>query len=156
MGTLGKRARRRQRAQESLERGASHPEQGKDSNVDSEVDMEGDHEVLFHPKRRDDVVIPPTTQRVLEVPDYAVGSVTNMVRTLNDAIAAVSQDTAQIQQAYQQLRRDNLAYCHGKGVWRVTGSHTTIWSTNSKNQHRCSGRGRKFTCGGYRHHLGGQ
>ena len=32
-----------------------------------------------------------------------------MVKTLNDAIAAVSQDTAQIQRAYQQLRRDNLA-----------------------------------------------
>ena len=108
MGTFGKRARRRQRAQESLERGDSHPEQGKDNNMDSEVDMEGDHEVLFPPKKRD-VVIPPTTQRVLEVPDCTVGSVTNMVRTLNDAIAAVSQDTAQIQQAYQQLRRDNVA-----------------------------------------------
>ena len=34
---------------------------------------------------------------------------TSMVKTLNDAIAAVSQDTAQIQQAYQQLRKDNLA-----------------------------------------------
>ena len=107
MGSSSKRARRRQRAQESLERGASHPEQGKDNNVDSEVEMEGDHEVLFPPKRQDDVVIPQSTQRVLEVPDCAVGSVTNMVRTLNDAIAAVSQDTAQIQQAYQQLRRDN-------------------------------------------------
>ena len=32
-----------------------------------------------------------------------------MVKALNDAIAAVSQDTAQIQRAYQQLRRDNLA-----------------------------------------------
>ena len=55
MGTLGKRARRRQRAQESLERGDSHPEQGKDSNVDSEVDMEGDHEVLFPPKKSDNI-----------------------------------------------------------------------------------------------------
>ena len=43
------------------------------------------------------------------MPDCTVGSVTNMVRTLNDAIAAVSQDTAQIQQAYQQLHRDNVA-----------------------------------------------
>ena len=34
---------------------------------------------------------------------------TSMVKTLNDAIAAVSRDTAQIQQAYQPLRRDNLA-----------------------------------------------
>ena len=62
----------------------------------------------FPPKTQDDVVIPQSPQRVLEVPDCTVGSVTNMVRTLNDAIAAVSQDTAQIQQAYQ-LRRDNQA-----------------------------------------------
>ena len=34
---------------------------------------------------------------------------TSMVKTLNDAIAAVSQYTTQIQRAYQQLRRDNLA-----------------------------------------------
>ena len=109
MGSSSKRARRRRRAQESLERGASRPEQEKDSNMDSEVDMEGDQEVLFPPKKRDDVVIPPTTQKVLEVPDCTVGSVTSMVRTLNNAIAAVSQDTAHIQQAYQQLCRDNVA-----------------------------------------------
>ena len=75
----------------------------------SEEDIEGDHEVLFPPKTQDNVVTPQSPKRVLEVPDCAVGSVTNMVRTLNDAIAAVSQDTAQIQQAYQQLRRDNQA-----------------------------------------------
>ena len=44
-------------------------------------------------------------QRHGKVPGCGVGSVTSMVITLNDAIAAVSQDTAQIQQAYQQLRR---------------------------------------------------
>ena len=54
-------------------------------------------------------ITPQSPKRVLEVPDCAVGSVTNMVRTLNDAIAAVSQDTAQIQQAYHQLRKDNQA-----------------------------------------------
>ena len=52
---------------------------------------------------------PPSPNRVLEVPDCGIISVTSMVKTLNDAIAAVSQDTAQIQRAYQQLRRDNLA-----------------------------------------------
>ena len=36
-------------------------------------------------------------------------TINSMVKILNDAIAAVSQDTAQIQRAYQQLRRDNLA-----------------------------------------------
>ena len=109
MGSSSKRARRRQKAQESLERGASHSGQGKGNNVDSDVEVEGDHEVLFPPETQDNVGTPQSPKRVLEVPDCAVGSVTNMVRTLNDAIAAVSQDTAQMQQAYQQLRRDNLA-----------------------------------------------
>ena len=109
MGSSSKRARRRQRAQESLERGASHSGQEKGNNVDSEVGIEGDHEVLFPPRTQDNVGTPQSPKRVLEVPYCAVGSVTNMVRTLNDAIAAVSQDTAQIQQAYQQLRRDNQA-----------------------------------------------
>ena len=36
-------------------------------------------------------------------------TINSMVKILNDAVAAVSQDTAQIQRAYQQLRRDNLA-----------------------------------------------
>ena len=43
------------------------------------------------------------------VPYCGVDSVTIMVKTLNDAIAAVSQDTARIQLAYQQLCKDNLA-----------------------------------------------
>ena len=64
---------------------------------------------LFPPKTRESVATPPSPKRVLEVPGCGVGSVTSMVKTLNDAIAAVSQDTAQIQQAYQQLRKDNSA-----------------------------------------------
>ena len=86
MGTTGKRARRRQKAQEWLEKGASHHEQNRDTDIESEVE----------------------TEKVLEVPDCAVGSVTHMVRTLNDAIVAVSKDTAMIQQAYQQLYKDNV------------------------------------------------
>ena len=87
MGTTSKRARRRQKAQEWLEKGASHHEQNKDTDMESEVE----------------------TEKVLEVPDCTVGSVTHMVRTLNDAIVAVSKDTATIQQAYQQLYKDNVA-----------------------------------------------
>ena len=87
MGTTGKRARRRQKAQEWLEKGASHPEQNRDTDIESEVE----------------------TEKVLEVPDCAVGSVTHMVKTLNDAIVAVSKDTAMIQHAYQQLYKDNVA-----------------------------------------------
>ena len=109
MGSSSKRARRRQKAQESLEREASHSKQVKGQKLDSDIEEEGDHEVLFPPKTRESVVTPPSPNRVLEVPDCGIISVTNMVKTLNDAIAAVSQDTAQIQRAYQQLRRDNLA-----------------------------------------------
>ena len=50
-----------------------------------------------------------SSQKVLEVPDCTVGSVTHMVKTLNDAIVAVSKDTAMIQHAYQQLYKDNVA-----------------------------------------------
>ena len=52
MGSSSKRARRRQKAQESLERGASHSKQVKGQNLDSDVEEEGDHEVLFPPKTR--------------------------------------------------------------------------------------------------------
>ena len=110
MGSSSGRARRRRKAQELSEREASHFQQVKRHNVDSEIEEEeGDHEVLFPPKTRESVATPPSPKRVLEVPDCGMGSVTSMVRTLNDAIAAVSQDTAQIQQAYQQLWKDNLA-----------------------------------------------
>ena len=109
MGGPSKRVRRRQKAQESLEREASHSKQVKRPQPDSDTEEEEDHEILFPPKKRDTVVTPPSPRRVLEVPDCGVTSVTSMVKTLNDAIAAVSQDTAQIQRAYEQLRRDNLA-----------------------------------------------
>ena len=93
MGTTGKRARRRQKAQEWLERGDSHLEQKKNTEMDSEVETENIE----------------SSQKVLEVPDCTVGSVTHMVKTLNDAIVAVSKDTAMIQHAYQQLYKDNVA-----------------------------------------------
>ena len=109
MGSSSKRARRRQKAQESLEREVSHSKQVKRPQPDSDPEEEEDHKILFPPKKRETVVMPPSPRRVLEVPDCGVTSVTIMVKTLNDAIAAVSQDTAQIQRAYQQLRKDNLA-----------------------------------------------
>ena len=110
MGSSSKRARRRQKAQESLEREASHSKQVKEKKKkDSDTEEEEDHEVLFHPKTQESVRTPPSPNRVLEVLDCGIVGVTSMVKTLNDAIAAVSRDTAHIQQAYQQLRRDNLA-----------------------------------------------
>ena len=78
----------------------------KRSKPDSDREEEEDHEVLFPPRKQDTVVISSSPQRVLEVPDCDVA---NMVRTLNGAIAAVSQDTARIQRAYQQLCTDNIA-----------------------------------------------
>ena len=50
--------------------------------------------------------MPSSPERVLEVPDCDVAI---MVKTLNDAIAAVSQDTVRIRRAYQQLCTDNIA-----------------------------------------------
>ena len=46
MGTAGKRARRRRKAQEWLERGDSHLEQKKNTEMDSEVEMGESHEVV--------------------------------------------------------------------------------------------------------------
>ena len=48
----------------------------------------------------------PTPARAQATTDC---DILNMVRTLNGAIAAVSQDTARIQRAYDQLRAGNIA-----------------------------------------------
>ena len=110
MGSSGRRARRRQLAQESLEKEASHSGQQMDpastSGPDSDREEEEDHEVLFHPRKKDIVIIPSSPGRVQEVPDCEMA---NMVTTLNGAIAAVSQETARIQRAYQQLCTENIA-----------------------------------------------
>ena len=42
-------------------------------------------------------------------PGYHRCDIVNMIKTLNGAIAAVSQDTAKIQRAYEQLRAENIA-----------------------------------------------
>ena len=94
----GKRARRRQRAQESMETGIplsdtlQYPV--KRPKPDSE---EEDQEVLFAPRRPETKVIPSSGCEI-----------TGMVKILNSAIATVSQDTARIHQAYQQLCADNI------------------------------------------------
>ena len=69
MGSSSKRARRRQKAQESLKR---HSKQVKGQNLDSDIEEEEDHEVLFPPKTRESVVTPPSPNRVLEVPDCGI------------------------------------------------------------------------------------
>ena len=103
-------ARAEEPGEESLEKEASHsdPQRSpvKRSKPDSDQEEEEDHEVLFPPRKQDTVIIPSSPGRVLEVPDCDVAI---MVRTLNGAIATVSQDTARIQRAYQQLCTDNIA-----------------------------------------------
>ena len=106
MGNSSKRARRRQKAQESLEREASHSNPVKRPQPDSDPEEEEDHEILFPPRKRETVVMSSSPGRVLEVLDCGV---TIMVKTLNDAIAAVSQDTARIQRPCHQLCTDNIA-----------------------------------------------
>ena len=63
-------------------------------------------EILFPFRSRtpEGLVTPP--RRAQETID---GDIVDMVRTLNGAIAAVSQDTARIQRAYQQLCTENMA-----------------------------------------------
>ena len=80
MGSSSGRARRRRKAQESLEREASHSKQVKRPQPDSDTEEEEDHEILFPPKKRETVVTPPSPKRVLEVPDCGVTSVTSMVK----------------------------------------------------------------------------
>ena len=106
MGSSSKRARRRQKAQESLERETSHSNPVKRPTPDSDPEEEDYHEILFPPRKQETVVMPSSPGRVLEVPDCDVAI---MVRALNGAIAAVSQDTARIQRAYRQLCTDNIA-----------------------------------------------
>ena len=76
------------------------------SGPDSDREEEEDHEVLFPPRKQEIVIIPSSPGKVQAVPDCDMA---NMVRTLNGAIAAVSQDTARIQRAYQQLCAENIA-----------------------------------------------
>ena len=67
---------------------------------------EEDPEILSPPPRVQEIVITPSSpERVQQVLDCDIA---NMVKTLNGVIAAVSQDTARIQRAYQQLYTENI------------------------------------------------
>ena len=109
MVSSGKRARKRRLAQESLRRETSHSGHQMDpadlSGPDSDREEEEDHEVLSPPKVQDIVITPSSPGRVQAVLDCDIA---NMVKTLNGAIAAVSQDTARIQRIYQQLCTENI------------------------------------------------
>ena len=66
----------------------------------TDLEEEDDHEILFPARNRDTVEPPPSQARVQATTDCDIIS---MVKTLNGAVSAVSQDTARIQRAYQQL-----------------------------------------------------
>ena len=110
MVSSGKRARKRRLAQGSLRRETSHSGHQMDpadlSGPDSDWEEEEDHEVLFPPppKVQDIVITASSPGRVQAVLDCDIA---NMVKTLNGAIAAVSQDTSRMQRAYQQLCTEN-------------------------------------------------
>ena len=95
MVSSSKRARKRRLAQESLRRETSHSGHQMDpadlSEPDSDREEEEDHKVLFPPKVQDIVITPSSPGKVQAVLDCDIA---NMVKTLNGAIAAMSQDTA--------------------------------------------------------------
>ena len=109
MVNSAKRANRGRLAQEAQWREGSRSAHQMDPADLSETgtDQEGDedHEVLFA-HRVERVEEPsPTPEKVQTVTDHEI---ITMVKTLNGAIAAVSQDTARIRRAYDQLRAENI------------------------------------------------
>ena len=109
MVSSNKRARKRRLAQQSLRRETSHSDHQMDpadlSEPDSDREEVEDQEILFPHRVQDIVTTPSSPKRVQAVLDCEI---TNMVKTLNGAIAVVSQDTARIQRAYQQLCTENI------------------------------------------------
>ena len=90
-------ARRKRLAQEAQRRETSRSAHQMDpldlSEPGTDREEEDDHEVLFPPKGRDFVETPPSPAKVQATTDCEI---VNMVKTLNGAIAAVSQDAARV------------------------------------------------------------
>ena len=111
MTKSARRARKKRMAQEALQ-GKEGPRCGEPmdpldlSGPETDREEEDDPEILFPARAREpeELVTPP--RRAQEAIDC---DIVNMVKTLNGAIAAVSQDTARIQRAYQQLCAENMA-----------------------------------------------
>ena len=110
MVSLAKRAKRKRLAQKTQERESFRPTHQMDpadlSDPDREKEEEDDQEIRFVSRRQNVEEASPTPARAQATTDC---DILNMVRTLNGAIAAVSQDTARIQRAYDQLRAENIA-----------------------------------------------
>ena len=100
-----KRARRKRLAQEAQQRNdipcPGHQMDPMDlSEPGTGREEEDDHDILFPARVREPEETITSPMRV-QATTYC--DIVNMVMTLNGAIAAVSQDTARVQQAYQQL-----------------------------------------------------
>ena len=107
-----KRARRKRLAQEAQQRKET-PRPGHQidplnlSGMETDrEEEEDDHEIVFPARVRESEEIVISPMKAQEATDC---DIVNMVKTLNGAIGAVSQDTAQIQRAYQQLCAENMA-----------------------------------------------
>ena len=106
-----KRARRKRLAQEAQQR-KEIPRPGHQmdplnlSEPGTDKEEEDDNEILFPARAREpeEIITPPMRGQAATDCD-----IVNMVKTLNGAIAAVSQDTARVQQAYQQLCAEYMA-----------------------------------------------
>ena len=147
MVNSARRAKRRRLAQQAQRREGSRSAHQMDpadlSGPGTDQEGDEDQEIIFAPRVERVEGPPPAPETVQATTDCEI---ITMVKTLNGAIAAVSQDTARIRRAYDQLRAENIAMGqgpsgplrHGKRVWFITGDH----ATSSGDTDRRVGRGR--------------
>ena len=107
VSSAAKRAKRKKLAHERQERELFRPTRQMDPVDLSDPDTEQDErEVRFAPRGQSVEQMSATPAGAQATTDCEI---LNMVKTLNGVIAAVSQDTAKIQRAYEQLRAENIA-----------------------------------------------
>ena len=107
VSSAAKQAKQKKLAHERQERELFPPTRQMDPGDLSDPDTEQDErEVRFAPRGQSVEQMSATPAGAQATTDCEI---LNMVKTLNGAIAAVSQDTAKIQRAYEQLRAENIA-----------------------------------------------
>ena len=111
MTKSARRARKKRMAQETLQgRKGPRCDEPMDpfdlSGPETDREEEDDPDILFPARAREPEELVTQPSRAQETIDC---DIVNMVKTLNGAIAAISQDTARIQRAYRQLFIENTA-----------------------------------------------
>ena len=110
MVNSAKRAKRKRLAQEAQRRDASRSAHQMDpadlSGPGTDQDEQDDQEIMFAPRMKRADESPPAPERAQATTDCEI---ITMVKTLNATIAAVFEDTARMQRAYDQLRAENMA-----------------------------------------------